>query len=391
MKRKFLSIILILSIILSFAPVVSNAAASDVTKLINVIKQYGTVNSNGSISLQDKSYDNGYTIATTMTYRSSDNIIIFHFNMSKQGLSCTISFDYDIASQKAKSNKISANYLNDSTFSSVLRQATFDIGSYTQNSTLNFTTGTINMNPPSNINETFNDITQAAVASWNKLCYQKAGISIDKIGFDSYYSSNVPSPTPTSKPTPTPTPIVQCYPDTNIPTYTYITNRSTLGISNNVYCYSYYDTEFYNYMEKLKTDYGFNEYYKEVLSDITIYYLTNNKYSILIGYSPEYNMVAITFCSSIPTITAVITKSETDTTYDFDVTPEAAYNNCYVYAAVYDASGILLTANRVPLETSRNTSISVDKKDNAATAKVFIWTDTLQPITTAEEISLDVE
>lgn len=195
MKKKFLSVILILSMLLSFMPVVSNAAASDVTKLTNYITKYGTVNSNGSISLQDKSYDNGYTIATTMTYRSSDNIIIFHFNMSKQGLSCTISFDYDIASQKAKSNKISANYLNDSTFSSVLRQATFDIGSYTQNSTLNFTTGTINMNPPSNINETFNDITQAAVASWNKLCYQKAGISIDKIGFDSYYSGNVPAPT----------------------------------------------------------------------------------------------------------------------------------------------------------------------------------------------------
>ena len=90
----------------------------------------------------------------------------------------------------------------------------------------------------------------------------------------------------------------------------------------------------------------------------------------------------------IPTTTATVKKSETDTTYNFDVTPEVAYENCYIYAAVYDENGILCAINRVPLETTGNTSVSVDKNDNAKKAKVFVFSSTLQPIITSEEFPL---
>ena len=90
----------------------------------------------------------------------------------------------------------------------------------------------------------------------------------------------------------------------------------------------------------------------------------------------------------IPTTTATVKKSETDTTYNFDVTPEVAYENCYIYATVYDENGILCAINRVPLETTGNTSVSVDKNDNAKKAKVFVFSSTLQPIITSEEFPL---
>lgn len=91
----------------------------------------------------------------------------------------------------------------------------------------------------------------------------------------------------------------------------------------------------------------------------------------------------------IPTTTATITKSETDTAYTFEVDAEVKYEECYVYAAIYDDMGNLLEIKAVPLETEGKTSITVDKNDNAAKAKVFVWTKTLQSIIeTAEEFPL---
>lgn len=86
--------------------------------------------------------------------------------------------------------------------------------------------------------------------------------------------------------------------------------------------------------------------------------------------------------------TATITKSETDTTYNFNVVAANTYANCYVYAAVYDVNGALLNVNRVPLETTDNTNISVDKSIYNASAKVFIWSDDMQPVIEAEEFTL---
>ncbi len=83
-----------------------------------------------------------------------------------------------------------------------------------------------------------------------------------------------------------------------------------------------------------------------------------------------------------------ITKSETNSSYIFTINLKDKYSDCFVYAAVYDSKGGLLTVNSVSLETTDEVTISVDKSANAALAKVFIWSDTMQPIITANEFPL---
>lgn len=125
-------------------------------------------------------------------------------------------------------------------------------------------------------------------------------------------------------------------------------------------------------------------------------------HQIAIGIENDCLINAFIHCSdgtitpmSLPMITAVITRTDTtaDTKYKFAVTPDEKldkyYAICKVYAAVYDGNGRLLNINNVNLKTDDSTEISVDKADNDAYAKIFIWSGTMQPVLrTAEKISL---
>ena len=90
----------------------------------------------------------------------------------------------------------------------------------------------------------------------------------------------------------------------------------------------------------------------------------------------------------LPMTTAEITKTDTETGYVFEVIPETAYENCFVYAAVYDENGVLIALSQVPLSTGGSTSIEVGRSENDSRAAVFIWADTLQPIVTETEFAL---
>mgnify|MGYP003015123663 FL=1 len=103
----------------------------------------------------------------------------------------------------------------------------------------------------------------------------------------------------------------------------------------------------------------------------------------------NYNNALTPKQTPIPITKATITKTETDITYDFDVATENTYEDCYVYAAMYDENGLLTGFNRVPLETSGSTNISVGKTDNAESAKVFILSDMLQPVIATQEFTLE--
>jgi len=74
-----------------------------------------------------------------------------------------------------------------------------------------------------------------------------------------------------------------------------------------------------------------------------------------------------------------------DTQWQFDYID---HDRNIARAIVYDENGILCAINRVPLETTGNTSVSVDKNDNAEKAKIFVFSRTLQPIITSEEFPL---
>lgn len=103
---------------------------------------------------------------------------------------------------------------------------------------------------------------------------------------------------------------------------------------------------------------------------------------IYIGMSNDYLKNAkIKYTSSV-------TKTDAGTAYNFDVDAAEKYENSYVYAAVYDESGVLLAVRRVPLEMTGSTTISVNKSANDALAKVFIFAENMQPIITAEEFLL---
>ena len=119
--------------------------------------------------------------------------------------------------------------------------------------------------------------------------------------------------------------------------------------------------------------------------------------AVSVGYSNTPLTNAAVYCNGtmpepeptpLPMTTAEITKTDTETGYVFEVTPETAYENCFVYAAVYDENGVLIALSQVPLSTGGSTSIEVGRSENDSRAAVFVWADTLQPIVTKAEFSL---
>ena len=113
-----------------------------------------------------------------------------------------------------------------------------------------------------------------------------------------------------------------------------------------------------------------------------------NKISIS-SENDELENVTIHYKRDIPLTTAKVTSEKVGETYTFNVEPATTYEDCYVYAAMYDENGLLTGFERVPLETSGSTSISIDKNNNAKSAKVFILSDMLQPVIQAQEFNIE--
>ena len=107
------------------------------------------------------------------------------------------------------------------------------------------------------------------------------------------------------------------------------------------------------------------------------------------NYNDDLKNATIHYKRDIPLTTATIKTEKVGEAYTFNVEPEQKYEDCYVYAAMYDENGLLTGFNRVPLETSGSTNISVGKTDNAESAKVFILSDMLQPVIATQEFTLE--
>ena len=95
----------------------------------------------------------------------------------------------------------------------------------------------------------------------------------------------------------------------------------------------------------------------------------------------------IIFNSKIPPKPSVVIDT-TETTYQFAVSVDVPKPNCYVYAAVYDATGNITEMRRVPLEGAGSTVVDVAKTDSDKAAKIFVWNDKMQPITSTVELEL---
>lgn len=112
--------------------------------------------------------------------------------------------------------------------------------------------------------------------------------------------------------------------------------------------------------------------------------ITIGRNTLLTGATIHYN--GITPDMSMTTVN--VTKTESDTSYDFNVSAQMKYGDCYVYAAVYDENGVMLGINRVPLSMKDDTKISVDKKDNAKSVNIFVLSSQLQPISEKKAVKL---
>lgn len=112
-----------------------------------------------------------------------------------------------------------------------------------------------------------------------------------------------------------------------------------------------------------------------------------NKISIS-SENDELENVTIHYKRDIPLTTAKVTSEKVGETYTFNVEPATTYEDCYVCAAMYDENGLLTGFERVPLEMSGSTSISIDKTDKAESARVFVLSDMLQPVTMVQEFEI---
>ena len=90
----------------------------------------------------------------------------------------------------------------------------------------------------------------------------------------------------------------------------------------------------------------------------------------------------------ISVIGATVTKTETDQEYIFDVELEQPHDNCNVYVAIYDENHCLIAVRIASLDTTKKASVPIDKLENEHIAKIFIWTDKLEPIIDSVTIEL---
>ncbi|MCD7724134.1 MAG: leucine-rich repeat domain-containing protein [Clostridiales bacterium] len=83
--------------------------------------------------------------------------------------------------------------------------------------------------------------------------------------------------------------------------------------------------------------------------------------------------------------TPTVTQAETDDAWSFEVTLETTYADSTVFAAAYDANGALIGMSVTDLQTDGATTVLLQKYTDADVVKIFVWSDTTQPITTVWE------
>lgn len=125
-----------------------------------------------------------------------------------------------------------------------------------------------------------------------------------------------------------------------------------------------------------------NVYYAGTEEEWSKIVLVGNTY--LTNATIHYNGIT----SDMTMITVEVTKTESDTSYDFNISAQTKYGDCYVYAAMYDENGVMIGIDRVPLSMKDDTKISLDKKDNAKSVNIFVLSSQLQPISEKKSVKL---
>lgn len=91
---------------------------------------------------------------------------------------------------------------------------------------------------------------------------------------------------------------------------------------------------------------------------------------------------------NIPLTESTVSVTEEDEKYSFNIKTEQSYINSYVYVILYDGDGNMLSSDKARLDLFDDTVVSVDKLDGAVSAKVFVWTNNMQPTTKVQSVEL---
>lgn len=97
MRKKLLSLLLVLSMLCSFMPVIVSADTSGISTLVNYITRYGTSTSDGTgKKIKDTITSGNTTFVGEIIYSSSKNTIDFRYTSSEARMMANIGFTYNL-------------------------------------------------------------------------------------------------------------------------------------------------------------------------------------------------------------------------------------------------------------------------------------------------------
>ena len=178
------------------------------------------------------------------------------------------------------------------------------------------------------------------------------------------------------------------YDGTKIPNYKTITGRAltkkvTTGEATTYY-YTYNKSELSKYMLRLLQESFLSDTEESNRTGTTVYNKGNDRVSLYVKSSA----IVEVRCERLKPTHITVDHASYSSSHTFIVSAATTTPNCTVYAVIYDSKGNILNISRKALEIGSNTTISTKKTTKDATAKIFVWTNKLQP--QSDPVVLDI-